>query len=50
MHKDKLIRKAGHPSQILNPKKVVKGEVVTISIPQDTSAWIMSNGKVSICG
>jgi hypothetical protein len=50
MHKDKLIRKAGHPSQILNPKKVVKGEIVTISIPQDTSAWIMSNGKVSICG
>lgn len=50
MHKDKLIRKAGHPSQILNPRKVVKGEVITISIPQDTNAWIMSNGKVSICG
>ena len=50
MHKDKLIRKAGHPSQIQNPRKVKTGDIVTISIPQDTSAWIMSRGKVSICG
>lgn len=50
MHKDQLIRKAGHPSQIMNPKKVKSGEIITISIPPKTSAWIMSNGKVSICG
>jgi 23S rRNA U2552 (ribose-2'-O)-methylase RlmE/FtsJ len=50
MYKDKLIRRFGHLSPITNPRNVVEGEVITISIPQHTNVWFMGNGKVSICG